>query len=207
MLSGLSYSPSLSPVDPAFLYRHLRLLSPTDHAMADTYAQIATEMIENHCNRYFLEKSVVWTVTNDDRHTLGQTDPFYQPWQWSYITTNPVIRLPRPATSIASVTIGVWGDVSDVLMIEGTDYYTDFSTSIARIKWISSTYLQSEKDHLQISFTSGYGTTPDTIPASLKHAIILLTMQLFEMRGDTNPELLSPAIMALIAPYQFVSFG
>jgi uncharacterized phiE125 gp8 family phage protein len=206
MLSGLSYSPSISPVDPSFLHRHMRLMSPTDYAMADAYAQIATEIIENHTSRFLLTKNVVWTTARDHDHHDGiQVDVAFQPWQWSSYLAQPVIRLPRPATAISSVTIGLWGE-DDVTLIDGIDYVADFTTPLARIKWISSLSRQMNRDHLQIAFTSGYGE-PASVPSSLKYAVVILALQLFEARGDVNPDVLSPPIAALIAPYQFVSFG
>jgi uncharacterized phiE125 gp8 family phage protein len=37
---------------------------------------------------------------------------------------------------------------------------------------------------MAITYTAGYGTDPSAIPASIKHAILLLTASLYERRGD-----------------------
>ncbi len=193
---------TISPLDPTFLINHSRLDQDTDEAMLDSYATVATELVENYLSRYLLNRTVTWTVSED------QTSHFLNlalvPWQWSLYTNRPVMELPRPTSSVTSVTLGIWG-TTDQVLIQGTDYQLDTGSQFGRIRWISNTFMNPLHDHLQVVFTSGYGV--GNIPTPILHAITLMTTNLYEYRGDQMPDIWTPAVEALLAPYRLVYFG
>jgi uncharacterized phiE125 gp8 family phage protein len=59
---------------------------------------------------------------------------------------------------------------------------------------------------MQIDYLAGYGDTGDTVPAPIKHAILLLTAALYESRGDVNAPL-PEAAWAIMTPYRLWQFA
>jgi uncharacterized phiE125 gp8 family phage protein len=185
--------------------QHTRLMSVADSNLVQIYAQVATDLIEGYLGRYLLNRSVTWTAANDSQFTSGWNATL-TPWAWSSFIAQPVLTLPRPASAIASVTVGLWGQ-PDVVLVQDADYNVDYLSAEARLRWISNGFNNTTKDHLVVVFTSGYGTTQAQIPSPILHAIALTTVALYENRGDTMPDLLSTAVMALLGNYRFFAFG
>lgn len=61
------------------------------------------------------------------------------------------------------------------------------------------------RNGIEIELRAGYGASPDAVPATLKLAIKILVAHWFENRGDVvGEQILPPAAMALMAPFQRV---
>ena len=59
------------------------------------------------------------------------------------------------------------------------------------------------RNGIAIELRAGYGTTPETVPATLKLAIRILVAHWFENRGDlAGEQILPPEALALVAPFQ-----
>jgi uncharacterized phiE125 gp8 family phage protein len=206
VLTTLTYSPSTCPITSALIIQHSRIDNSADANLVALYANVATEMVESYLSRFLINRSVTWTVAESGHHHQHHRDVFLSPWPWSSFIRNPLVTLPRPASAVASVVLGVWG-ASDVTLTAGTDYVVDVTSPCGRIKWLTTAFQNSLKDHLQVTFTSGYGVDLTTVPTSIQMAIMLLTTALYENRGDTSPVVWSSAIESLLAPHRFTYFG
>jgi uncharacterized phiE125 gp8 family phage protein len=61
------------------------------------------------------------------------------------------------------------------------------------------------RNGISVELRAGYGTTPESVPATLKLAIRILVAHWFENRGDVaGAQILPPEAMALVAPFQRV---
>ncbi len=59
---------------------------------------------------------------------------------------------------------------------------------------------------IRITFTSGFGATPDAVPEELRMAVLVLTAHYYEFReGGAAPKGLPPEVIALIAPWRNVA--
>lgn len=207
MLTNLTYSPSTYPGDIYTLVQHARIDNNADATLLQMYADTATELVEAYLSRFLITRDVTWTIARDSNHPhqfANQT--FLLPWYWGEWLRHPIVKLPRPATAITSVAMGIWG-AADVPLIEGTDFATDFSLNCGRMKWLDTTYQNTCHDHLTVVFTTGYGSTLGAIPTSIQHALMLLVTSVYERRGDESPAIWSPAVEALLAPHRFNYFG
>lgn len=199
-------TPTKSPVNVGWLRQNSRITDTYDDALIASWLVVATDMVENYLSRYLLTRTVTWTIADDHFPAIG-TNISLVPWQWTTYIQNPVLTLPRPATSVASVKIGIWAQSPDTTLTAGTDYNLDLLTSMARLQWITNVFLDPRRDHIQIVFTTGYGDTRETIPQPILQAIILIATALYTSRGDESPNIYTPAVEALLANYRYLYFG
>lgn len=65
---------------------------------------------------------------------------------------------------------------------------------------------QVRTNGITIDFVASYGSTPDSVPAPLRHALLLLTAHWYENRSSTDPgsetARIPGAVSALFAPYR-----
>lgn len=199
-------TPTVSPVTVSWARSHSRISSPADDAYIGSFLTVATELVENYLSRYLLTRTVTWVIGDDHyAHNWGGLNQTFVPWQWQQFVANPVLELPRPVLTVTSVMVGLWGQ-SDQAMVLDTDYQVDLTASLGRLRWITNTFANPLRDHLAITFTTGYGTEND-IPLPIRQAIILIAAQLNYNRGDTTPEIWSTAVQALLSNYRYVWFS
>lgn len=206
MYSNLTSPPSVCPVDINFLVRHARIdnFDDGDEDLLTMYALTATEMIESYLSRYLITRDVTWIASERPETSIYWQQ--VQPWQWSYFMKQSVVHLPRPASAVSQVAVGIWGE-PDTLLTEDVDYWLDLTTTVGRLRWLSSTYWTAYRDHISVTFTTGYGLTSADVPVSIRHAIALLTTALWENRGDVAPDCWNPGIEALLAAHKLSYYG
>lgn len=198
-------SPTECPVDIDMLRRHCKIDGTQDDPLLQAYGTAATEIAENATNRYFLQRSVQWVLTPDTRQTVwfslavtlqNYFNTYQRPW----------LHCPDSAISVDSMSIGNWGEADTVLVL-GQDYEVDISTDPARVRLLNFEEFDPEVDHLTINYTSGFGSDPADIPMPIMTAICLLTMKLWEQRGEQETGLWSAAVDSLLAPYVVYQFA
>lgn len=206
MYSNLTSPPSVCPVDINFLLKHARIddVDCANKELLAVYAQSATEMVESYLSRYLLSRDVVWIASERPETSVYWQQ--VQPWQWSYFARQSILHLPRPASAVSEVAVGIWGE-PDTVLVEDVDYWVDLTTTVGRLRWLSSTYWTSYRDHISVKFTSGFGPTPDAVPVGICHAIALLATAWFERRGDVGTSIWDDAVEALLAPYKLSYYG
>lgn len=205
MYTSLDTTPSVSPLDVAYVKSHARIYQDYDDTLLAGYLLVATELVENYLSRYLLTKTATWTTAHAHHHGFGSNQIYLMPWQWTTFLRQPVMPLPRPVSNVSTVVLGYWSKV-DATLVEGVDYRIDTATSLGRIEWISNLIMDPDKKHLQVTFSSGYGDTQAAVPVGIQHALLLLTTALYERRGDDSPEIWSPAVESLLAPHRYVWF-
>jgi hypothetical protein len=206
MLSRLiPTTPTVCPVPIEVLRRHAYITGNDSDDMLMIYGTAATELAENATNRYFLQRSIQWTLTPDTRlpiyFSLAVTlQNYFNSYQ------SPWLHCPHSAVSVDSMAIGAWGQ-SDTVLTLGQDYLADTKSDPARVQMLTFAEFNPNVDHLTINYTSGYATTGANVPMPIWQAIMLLTTRLFEQRGDQDGALWSSGAEALLAPYMVFQYG
>jgi hypothetical protein len=198
-------TPTVCPVPLETLRRHAVITNTYDDDLLKAYGVAATELCENFTNRYFLQRSVQWTLSNDRRH---QVWPYMNTTQLAYFNTfqHPWLHCPHSAVSIEQFAIGTWGQ-ADTVLVEGTDYEVDTATDPARIHILNFNVFDPNTDHLTVNYTSGYSTDATGVPPALLGAIMMLATRLREGRGDQDTSIWACGAEALLAPYTVIRLG
>lgn len=121
-----------------------------------------------------------------------------------------VVKLKKcPVRAVSSITYFDTANVQRTLPI--TTYQVDVQSEPARIIPVYNQiwpYTYSRLQAVTVTFTAGYGDTIDTVPASLKHAMLLLIGHWYEHREAVNVGNIGTpfpfAVEALMTPYRFI---
>lgn len=206
MYSSLQYvtPPAVEPVTVEQVRKQLRV-DYEDDATLMFMATVAREQVEGFLGRALITQTLKWTTASAPP-VSGY--PYVSPiaiivpmWvSWPVFVRKP-IELPRsPTQAIVSVGWNNWGD-SDPL--DPSEYQVD-QTEPWRLRLPMSPTVGA--GHLDIVFTAGYGATGAAVPASIRHAILMMTAMLYERRGDDGGEL-PEAAYRLLTPYRVFYFG
>jgi hypothetical protein len=182
--------PTQLAVDLDLCRRAARIDQVNDMDLLQLYIQTATDIAERYLNRSLVTKT--YELVYFDAKPNNKFSPYINPeiinlpLEFSYLqyfSGNYVELLYSPIQTVQSVTIGQWGQ-SDVTLEEGTNYFVDSSTTPGRIKILhNAPFSTFRHDHTTITYTAGYGQK-NAIPASIKTAILQMTLRLWEHRGD-----------------------
>ena len=114
-------------------------------------------------------------------------------------------RIPlAPVTGIDEVAVRTesgWQAVPD------TDWQADLASRLAHLvataQWPRP---DGAPGAIRITFTAGFGATPDAVPEELRMAVLVLTAHYYEFReGGAAPKGLPPEVVALIGPWRTIS--
>jgi hypothetical protein len=211
MLTRLSYSPSECPIDTDVLLRqHGRIDDASFAGLLESYALVATELVEQYLGRFLLSRAVTWTAASGKpKESPLSGSAFKNSYNFFYTWLGQLrgwVELPRPASAVVSGKYVTW-DGEEVELVEGDDFNTDLKSEPARLRFLNVQPLSMQIAHMEVEFTSGYGATPDAIPMPIKHALLLIVTNLYENRGDTAFGIWTDAVEALLAPYRIQTFG
>jgi uncharacterized phiE125 gp8 family phage protein len=162
-----------APVDLATALRFCRALEQ-DVDMVWLLLIAATEKLEDYTGRSLITKTFCLEMDRwPDFNKAGTFEP-----EWI-----PGINLPRtPLSAIDFVkyyyngTLTTWAT---------TNYRTDTARIPGRLVLADNITFPSvdlRHDTIQIQFQAGYGTTPGTIPSTLRTAVLMLTHHWFDNR-------------------------
>lgn len=210
MANKLLYSPAQCPIDIEVLRRHANVDDPTDDDLIMGRAAAATELVEQHLGRLLLTRTVTWTVAADERGAHALSGPAFGrvtcPSGFGPLSLlRGWVELPRPASAITEVKLNHWDGAAQVL-VAGTDYQSDLLAEPARIRLRATPYAGNGIANMQVSFSSGYGSSPDDVPKSIQHAILLIVTNFGENRGEGEFTVWTSAVDALLAPYRIEHF-
>lgn len=205
-------APTVEPVDVPTARKHLRVDHFDDDDLIAMQITAARSWAEMYLGRALAQQQLRWTMSQQQPPPLSTP---YVSLPLSVLITpmwfNPTLlqqrngglELPRqPVVSVDAVSFGVWGQ-SDTVLTTGTDFVSDPGSGRLLINPSSWVY---PSDHLQVDFTTGYGSDPTLIPAPVRQAILLITAHLYEHRGDASEEI-PQAAGFLLAPYRLITFG
>jgi hypothetical protein len=218
MYSSINYTPSVCPVSVDFLRKAARIDQTYDDDLIASLAITATELVEDYMSRYLITRDITWTVAHTEHYGIdGQSKLYLMPWPWTTFVALPVVPLPRPATTINSVVIGIWNETA-ITLVENTDYEIDTTAKLGRIRWISNAFENTLKNYVQVDFTSGFSAnqplpTSQTdlqtayIPQRIIQAICLITTKLYESRGEDDFGIWHPGVESLLYNFRYNYFG
>lgn len=166
-ITQLVTAPTLEPITLAQAKEHLRVDGSDEDALITLCITAARERIEHECRRAFLKQKWTAYITGD----IGGRLP---------------VELPRARLMDAETFLleyrnadGDWTAWSDLMKQAHRE---------PALLWITEQPAdidspRSPQDAVwRATFWSGYGTTAETVPGPLRHAILLLTAHLFERR-------------------------
>lgn len=172
------------PVNIAELRDHLRLDHTDEDATLYRLIRAARQTCEDYCERAFVTQT--WKL---------------------YLDTWPTeIECPRPPL-IAVSSIAYVDTDGDSQTLSSATYTVDTDSEPGRIylaynqSWPS---IRSQDKAITVTYTAGYGTTGQSVPEPIRHAILLTAADLYELRegtlvGTTSTPL--PHANRLLDPY------
>jgi uncharacterized phiE125 gp8 family phage protein len=171
--------PSLEPVTLDEAKAHLKVDTTDDDALITRLIAAARARAEWHTGRAFITQS--WMLWSDC---------------WAKRVEIPL----PPLQTVTAVTVHAPDGTATV--IDPSAYTVDAASQPARILFgcIPPIALRAI-NAVSIAFDAGYGATADDVPAPVREAILEITAELYVHRGD-GPEEVSPAALALLAPYR-----
>ena len=154
----------------------------------------AREHVENVLARALITQT--WTLTLDRFPTPG---PLYT----GHGRFDIVIPLPTFQALNAFTYLDTGGNLQDMTAVDGWGYQlvSGGDTQPARLRppvylfWPPTEYTAA--DSVSLTFTCGYGDTPQSVPTAIRRAIRLVAQHIFENRPGAFPE----AIDMLLTPY------
>jgi uncharacterized phiE125 gp8 family phage protein len=198
--------PETEPVDINTLRRHCRVDSDYDDDLLTIYALTARHIAEAYLNRALITQELEFTLTNSPPPTASPLVPqslIVFPLNWPPVMRKP-ISIPRaPCQNVSSV---LWGQADDLTAASTDDYMLNLSVEPALISIKGPMVPMIPQYSLQLTYTAGYGDTPDTIPPPICHAIMMGTAALFENRGDVDLGM-PAAVWHLLGPYRLYQFA
>lgn len=153
----------------------------------------ARQQVEEYCNRALVTQT--WRMTLDRFPRVTDRN------RWAEI------RLPRP--NLVSVTSITYIDANgDTQTVTADDYIVDTASLPGRIvpaygvAWPAT---RCQPDAVTITFTAGYGATADTVPASIRAAVLLVVGDLYKNREAQADYALSAneTVHRLLGPYSY----
>jgi hypothetical protein len=188
MLTYLTSTPTVNPVDLELLRLHCRVDEPNEFQLLKLYAAGATDFLEKYLGRSFLVKNYSWTFGRDDNFPINGfmgLDYVSFPLLWNWMSWEQSIMLPRVTTSLSSVVLNYW-QYDAYTLTPSVDYAYDLNTAPGKVKFYHYDQVVYHTSSVTVNFTSGYGTTTDSIPPNILRAIMVLTSEAYDQRGDTG---------------------
>jgi uncharacterized phiE125 gp8 family phage protein len=190
---AVTTAPVGEPVTVAQARQHCRIDHASDDDLLAIYIQTARIMAEGYLSRALLTQTLLWTVRPQDQLHPGRS------------SLGGPLELPRaPVSQFVSLT--VLDDRGNTTTVPAailpivppaafTGYVVDLSLEPARLRIGRDTPLidgrtlrHARLENIQAAFVAGYGT-PDTVPAPICNAILMIVASLYENRGDAGGEL------------------
>ncbi|MEO0466394.1 MAG: hypothetical protein AAF216_07605 [Pseudomonadota bacterium] len=162
---------------------HLRVGHDGEDGYIDSLILAATSQLELASDLALVERRVMRTLTD-----------------WSpRLSGRGLMLLPRPATSLVSVTIGLPGpgDSEDL-----TDRFSLVGGRLCSRPWSMVPPIQAG-EAAEITFDAGFGGTGD-VPADLKLAIMHLVAEAYRTDGDIPIKPLPERVSQLVASHRQV---
>lgn len=195
MALHLVTAPVVEPVTLAEIKAQCRVDHDDENELLNSLIVAARETVETLTGRALMTQTWDWKFHEFPEHDEGLTIPLGQ------------------VTSITSITYLDTAGASQTW--SSSDYRTDIPTgpkaALARIEpgyGISYPSTYDVMNAIAVRFVAGYGSTPETVPSSLCHAIKLLVAHWYQNReaivvsiGGTATEL-PLGVSALIWPYK-----
>lgn len=168
--------PSVEPVTVAEARSHLRVDTFTDDTYIATLITAARQWAEEYLDRTLVNTQ--WRM----RLERFPADSLYP------------IELPRPPVvssgTATAVTITYASESGSTATLSTAQYRVQRFETPGRVTttyggtWPSSL---EDNDAVQVTWWAGYGSTGSSVPAAIRHAILMYVNELYEKRGNAEP--------------------
>lgn len=203
--------PAAQPLDLAVLKAHLRITHSNEDAYLQTLIDTATSLVETYLGRALISRTVkMWMDfvpgTGNDTALFGMgtaTLPVRYGnigmFRWFELMTVPVLSFTAfryiPMNGGAEVTVDPSTYIADatdpdapgrVILQRGAIWPTDLQVAHA----------------LSFEYVLGYGATAASVPAPLRHGVMLMAAALWSNRGDNADDLGASSVRSILDPYR-----
>lgn len=182
--------PSGLPVELAALKAHLRVTDIDSDAYITSLIAVAVDIAERYISRALITRTVRQWLDFFPGYGVGQdyTDGVWDGAFWPF--TETVRQLDLVGVPFRTITsIKTYNDADEATILDPSIYLVDVadldapSRVILRRGEIWPTALRVAKA-ISVEGTIGYGAASD-VPASLRHAVLLIAAALWSNRGDS----------------------
>jgi uncharacterized phiE125 gp8 family phage protein len=180
--------PAVEPVTVADAKAHLRIDGSAEDVLIGSLILTSRLHIEAALDLALITQA--WTLT------LDRWPPSHVDFPLSPLQSVAAVRV-KNASSIASI-------------VPAESYLVDVASRPGRLVWnnASPPIPGLAASGIEIDFTAGFGEAPDSVPAPLKHAILMLTAHWYEHRdpGDIGSDAahIPAAVSDLIQPFRTI---
>jgi uncharacterized phiE125 gp8 family phage protein len=198
--------PAVEPVDLDTVKRHCRVDSDYDDLLLTSYAITARSMAEQYLNRALITQELTLSIMQSPPPMALPMVPqalVVWPLNWPGYVSRP-ISIPRARCQ--GVTEVLFGDIENMQPATSDQYSLNLDTEPATITLHPTLMPMFPSQSMRITFMAGYGDDADTVPAMIKHGIMMLTASLYENRGDVAVDV-PQAIWNVLTPYRLWSFA
>lgn len=187
MASVMTVGPAVEPVTVAEAKAHLRIDGTADDVLIGSLILTSRLHLESVLSLGFVTQS--WTLFLD---------------RWP---KTPIIEIPMaPLLSVNAVRVKNASGAGEVQ--PAANYFTDLATRPGRLIWNIAPQPSPgvRANGVEIDFTVGFGALASSVPAPLRHAILLLVAHWYEHRDPieigSEAARIPAAISDLIAPFR-----
>jgi|DEB0MinimDraft_6_1074348.scaffolds.fasta_scaffold26178_2 hypothetical protein len=213
-MSGLQIvtEPAREPVTAIEAREHLRLDDDVDNIQVMAYIMAAREWAENYTGRVFITRTLRQFLDSTPAVTNNGFNGYRTGHQNSLTGGQYAIEI--AASPVISVTsVKYYNDAGTESTWATSNYYVDTVRDVPRIVLLDGGSWPTDlrgANGLEINFTAGYGSSPDSVPEPIRLAILQYCTFLYEHRGDFEGSALPkpPSLLqALLQPYKIMRFG
>lgn len=178
--------PTETPVTVSELKQQARVSDSSEDELLQSYIDAATDYLQDQTGMFFLNHSVIFypveTAVQGVFSSGAWRREFDSVASWSAATA----QFPRsPVSYVSSVEYRAVGS-SGYTVISSSDYSLLADRRLRFGSDFSFPAISHEfADPVRISATVGYGTTPGSVPAILRNAILILAAHFYDNRGGS----------------------
>lgn len=154
--------------------------------------RVATEQCERYTGRSLITQT--WTAFIDGWPRIPSSDNYWEGYRQGPETLilNPAPGLDLNHAPLQSITsVSTFNDSDTETTYDSSNYFVDTSTEPGRIVLRTGASVPAPTrvaNGIKIVYVAGYGDDPDDVPEGVRHGISALVADLYEHRGDAEPE-------------------
>ena len=185
MIATIYTEPTVEPLSVDDAKTHLRITSNDDDIYISSLINAARKYIESYTGRVLITQT--WDM---------------------YINAFPIddtpIEIPKsPLSSVTSITYVDNAGASQTL--SSSVYTVDTDSTPGRVYLAYSQAWPATRDQrkaVKVRFVAGYGSSGDSVPEAINHALMLIVQSMKEQPTDKVKEYIDEAVASLLVPYR-----
>ena len=197
----MTSGPALEPVSLPEAKAHLRVDGTAEDALIQSLIVTSRLHVEAALGLALVTQSWSWLIDRWPRLTARGAGA--GPAQAAALR----VALPlRPVQAIAHVKL--WHDDGSSTLVDPARFYLDGQAQPARLVWLGGALPGPGRpaNGIDIAFTAGFGAAAADVPATIRHALLLLVAHWYEHREPveigSGINAVPPMASELLAPYR-----